>query len=80
VKKINSCISVPYHFSLKCGNEKKIPTYMLMEDFYDLGIPTNNQYTKTSPYEYGPRTTAQEQELERLEREIKRLTTVCINI
>ena len=36
---------------------------------------TRMQYTKTSPYEYGPRTTAQEQELERLEREIKRLTT-----
>ncbi|XP_071181010.1 putative leucine-rich repeat-containing protein DDB_G0290503 isoform X17 [Mytilus edulis] len=33
------------------------------------------QYTKSTPYEYGPRTTAQEQELERLEREIKRLTT-----
>ncbi|XP_052074694.1 myosin-15-like isoform X4 [Mytilus californianus] len=33
------------------------------------------QYTKSAPYEYGPRTTAQEQELERLEREIKRLTT-----
>ncbi|CAG2194237.1 unnamed protein product [Mytilus edulis] len=49
-----------------------------------LGNPPNGykhhndvrmQYTKSTPYEYGPRTTAQEQELERLEREIKRLTT-----